>query len=496
MKHIRVARPSDIDEIKIMIDRKHACEKEMSENILNAIDNSTSQEIRGNLRALVLNSIEDIENIEAVKGGAAFEKAYKNDAKNYGFVAKNDLHNASKFREHIVDQSNIEKMDTEALGSLIRFYGEFIEAGVGQRNVREDEAIAKIYSQLKPAYRESSPDDLNKLRSDYQKSDDPNKPEWKKSGGLVKPVAKGPAVLRNRLKRSKEPLKEMDRATGLERVETDEEFKRRQAAIAIYDSKRSGVEKQLAQASGGMGIWAQEDEDLLARMNKVFGLIHGATISGTTTDALFFINRMSLVDLWTRAQEPRNETLLKAVQTYYGGNYQDSRKKGFGQPSCWGLDPLYYMIPVASIAGKGHHTILEVAIPLVLNGKMKYTINRYTTLLSEVRDQRGEDSTKIRDVLKRFENDDRNKCILVYYAPSKEIEGYVLFDKQDAAWDAVAKADQELMNKFKAFNPYPTRAQVATLHPQLQDIAVLTTREEFNRRTAVFGQSIYNRQPR
>ena len=218
---------------------------------------------------------------------------------------------------------------------------------------------------------------LNERRTSYQKSDDPRKPEWKKSSPTKPP---SDLVLRNRL------LTEPTKQDG----EDDEYLKWRIATIKDYQLKRSRVEKQLAAAKGGISLYVQLDEDLLARMNKVSGLVTGATISGTTTDTLFFLNRMALVDLWSGAQEPNNQDFYKAIQAMYEGwDYSELKQgKTVKDPNApRGLDPLFYLIPVGAIVGKGHHTTLEVALPLVQNNKMHYVIGRYTTLLAERRDE-------------------------------------------------------------------------------------------------------------
>ena len=91
--------------IEGIIAQKQSCEKEMAEAILAAIDNSPSQEIRGVIRQLVANSVQDVEDIIAAKGEAAFQKAYDKDAhgkdehlgKAYGFVQQNKLDKSDKF---------------------------------------------------------------------------------------------------------------------------------------------------------------------------------------------------------------------------------------------------------------------------------------------------------------------------------------------------------------------------------------------------------------
>lgn len=84
----------------------------------------------------------------------------------------------------------------------------------------------------------------------------------------------------------------------------------------------------------GIKKWAIMATDVTGKMDRVFGLMKGATISGTTTDNIYFLNKF-----------------CKAVK-----------------------DPILYLLPVGAIAGGGHHSLLEVALPLTMNGLIDYSI--------------------------------------------------------------------------------------------------------------------------
>ena len=86
-------------------------------------------------------------------------------------------------------------------------------------------------------------------------------------------------------------------------------------------------------ALGGAGIarWMPTEKDVLYRIERTFGLKVGATISGTTTDTLFFL-----------------ETVPQRV------------------------DPIFYLLPVATIAAQKHHSLVETAAALTLCGKVTY----------------------------------------------------------------------------------------------------------------------------
>lgn len=93
----------------------------------------------------------------------------------------------------------------------------------------------------------------------------------------------------------------------------------------------------------GLAQWDVMKGDTCGKMDKVFGLCPGATISGTTTDNIFFFQRFGKI----------------------------------------GMDPLFFLLPLAAIVGGGHHTMLEVALPLSLNNIISYKIGLYSTLFPD-----------------------------------------------------------------------------------------------------------------
>ena len=256
----------------------------------------------------------------------------------------------------------------------------------------------------------------------------------------------------------------------------------------------SRVERQLAAMSGGIQRWLHLDADPLAKMDKVFGLSHGATISGTTTDTLFFINKIAYVDLWLSNKTP-DVHIPEYLKCYYEGwNWEYYDRMGLkvvfvkhlnkivtmtpfikARPHRYfitGLDPMYYMVPLGTIVGQGHHTTLEVALPLALNRKIDYAICEYTSLLPSRGSRRDKsDVSGVKLILETAKNDTRNKYILVYYTENRRT-GYVLFDKKKDAqlWNKIAKADVELMNKFKKFKPYPTKEDIASIDVKIAEL--------------------------
>lgn len=82
--------------------------------------------------------------------------------------------------------------------------------------------------------------------------------------------------------------------------------------------------------TAGIELKQAAKKDVLAKMEEVFGLHRGGGISGTTADMIHFINRFS-----------------KAVA---------------------GFDPIYYLMPVATLVYNYHHALIEVAGTLAING--------------------------------------------------------------------------------------------------------------------------------
>jgi hypothetical protein len=111
------------------------------------------------------------------------------------------------------------------------------------------------------------------------------------------------------------------------------------------------------------------------RVDNVFGLAPVADISGTTTDTIYFTEK-------------------------------------FSGPS--GGDNIFYLLPLATIVAGGHHSLLEVALPLTMNKIIDYHIGFYRSLFPSAGGAQG--AGAISNVLARAESNPMNRHILVYYA--------------------------------------------------------------------------------
>lgn len=206
--------------------------------------------------------------------------------------------------------------------------------------------------------------------------------------------------------------------TGLRLREkkTGEEKNRYNRKALCRDARKLAIDRH---KYSGINAWCVRSADLTARIDEVFGLMRGATISGTTTDNIYMLEKFA--------------TSLN--------------------------DPIYYLLPVATIVGYGHHSLLEVATPLTLNGAISYSIGLYTTLFPDRSGVGGgnkkEDGAadKINKILEYYENNHNNRLIMCYYeggclAGSFEFENKV-------AWKNAFETNDRFLKTFirKVFFP-------------------------------------------
>lgn len=490
-----------------IINGKQQVEWTMAKALLNEFNDKNGL-IHNGLKALVLNAIDEIVEIWEDKGESIIEMAYYKDAVNYTFVkseaGKFIFRSHKHFYEKLKDAAYLSELSTADLGSLIRFYGEVIECGVhlGSKGTEDD----KDWSWLKKPTWDLSPNERVKLSAQqsfvgrfeplvakmksYQRfgADDPL---HSSDGGFWDKSESGQ---RQRKKASKYTAKEL-------------------MEIRL---KNTTVERALIKVKGGISRWIQLPEDLLNKIDLVFGLSHGATISGTTADNIFFINRMSLLDIYLTEVKKQPALPDWRLALYEGWDinlykegkgkwivYRDKQGKIVKEPyvrdlkrgeyshhGFYGVDPVYYMLPLGTIAGEAHHTTSEIALPLAINlnydaeGNLKqpkdqlfkYAIGRYKDLLPKRGEARelspGLGLGKIEEILTTAQIDHRNRLVLIYYKKPKEIGGYILFDESDnkdlQVWSELAKTNKKMMDKFKGFAPYPTKQNIESLHPAIR----------------------------
>jgi len=176
----------------------------------------------------------------------------------------------------------------------------------------------------------------------------------------------------------------------------------------------------------GIKKWAIMGNDVTGKMDRLFGLMKGATISGTTTDNIYFLNKFG-----------------KAIK-----------------------DPILYLLPVGSIAGGGHHSLIEVAIPLTINGFIDYSVGLYSTLIpggtAPMRSaRRSMGAEALRKVCGVWEARPENHLLLCFYEQG-QLAGALVADKTKdrADWLRAFKADASLMDAFANMAISPTEGQL------------------------------------
>jgi len=428
IQHIRADKPVLKTMIRKFIDNQQALESEMARAIVRVFN--TNYDLITPLRYIVLNAIEDIEYLQEnrVRGKSVVADAFNGDAKFYGFVSK-----GNKSGMHVFSQDNFVQQVKERLltlnavqcSDMIRFYGEVIERG--SKRPKASKIPAKYFDietgkDIRPPLPPKlgrNVEALNEKRINYQK-DSRNKGWWNKK-------IEDPKARRLRIKR-KDATPEQRKA---------------------HEDSLTNAERAVIKLNAGISRWIQLPEDLGNKIDKVFGLQKGATISGTTTDTIFFLNRMTLIDEAMKTGSP--------LKKHY---FADNGPKG--------LDPIYYMLPLATLVSEGHHTVVEVALPLSLNGIItEYKIGRYATLMPNRKGRNNDGANEIRKLLQSYQN--KSKQMLIYYDRNGEIGGAVTFSSEAMnLWDKIAVADEKLMYKINGFPPKPTIENIASFHPEIK----------------------------
>ena len=86
------------------------------------------------------------------------------------------------------------------------------------------------------------------------------------------------------------------------------------------------------------------------------------------------------------------------------------------------------MLPLGTIVYNAHHTLLEVALPLTLNGAIDYHVGFYSTLLPPGSEQHSSAKT-IKKILLAAENAGDNRHFMQWRNNGGQVLGGILFDK-------------------------------------------------------------------
>lgn len=500
MEHIIVKNDAlKTQALKALIDEKQKNEQDMAEELLKTFDQDTT--FMGYLRALVANAMDDIRWL-TVQGGEQGFKDALGDAVNYRWVLEQygipgadsatrqqrleKLTEKWKFFYDFLTESggaNMFSLNASKCADMIRFYGEVIDAC---SKLKSKDIILK---DLKRSLVELGKQILDRSK-DYQIQhgfQGGKGPQWTKPKIMTDPGGRGRILGQIGMKDGKviddysysdlKPPKPSD-PDYQEKLKVYNWMK---SMVDEFVKRRTATELRIAQMQGGVRLWVHTEVDRTAKIDKVFGLSHGATISGTTTDNVFFFNRFSLVDRYLgedpTVMDGRLDKFLLKYYSFAGG------PKGvrFGERVTRNvpvprrnqiIDPILYILPLGAIVGEGHHSTIECALPLVLNGIIDYTVGEYETLFPRDRQRRNACGSMgaIKNTLAKYQQKNRDKKIIIYYDANGDYEGYFRFDPvRDQQWGAIAEVSQAMSNKFAGFRQYPTKDNVASLHNSIRE---------------------------
>lgn len=305
---------------------------------------------------------------------------------------------------------NVDHFLAEHCSDIVRIYGEIVEKA-GRRTMDYQFHVTQMFPKFHVQDKEKSG-----YRKDWQHAKmDPLSPDVPQ-GSLIWDAEKGGGRRRGRVKPGPRQDNEYEKATGW---------------------GASSIER------GGISTIVLEPDNTSLWIDRHFGLQEGGTISGTTTDTIFFFNR-------------------------FGGR---------------DIDPLYHLLPIATIVAGGHHTLVEVALSLSLNRlkygesegrgtRVFYSIGMYTTLMPTLPDgvtvaARHRNKDVIQGLLRQYENDIRNKYILVYFSDDNRPYGYYEFDRFDGddkhLFKLLASTDDNMLQYFRRNQKYMSKSEIRDL---------------------------------
>jgi hypothetical protein len=180
-----------------------------------------------------------------------------------------------------------------------------------------------------------------------------------------------------------------------------------------------------------MEFFRVNGSDLCRKIDLFFGLLKGATISGTTTDTALVMEAF-----------------------------------GYGV----GLHAGYYLFPVATIAASLHHTLLEAGLALGLVGAIDgYSVGFYTTLKPKGGFPGELDS--VRGTLHEYEGKPKNRHMTLWYDMAigeHRPVGGILWDAREAQITKNTLLNgKNLLDKMMSFPNLPNKDNVVRLINEL-----------------------------
>jgi hypothetical protein len=201
-------------------------------------------------------------------------------------------------------------------------------------------------------------------------------------------------------------------------------YGRQRRSVQAGTQSTSDVHSFLISQAGGAARFQLKNKSTVNRIDQVYGLTPLADISGTTTDSIYFTERFAI---------------------HTGG------------------DPVFYLLPLATLVAGGHHSMLEVALSLTINSLIDYRIGFYTTLFPA---RTTKASGAIRSALNLAETGQKNRHMLVYYAAGDNIStpgrpaGCFLYERGDLWGFKNFSKCVEVLDSFPFMPAWPNEEQL------------------------------------
>jgi len=232
---------------------------------------------------------------------------------------------------------------------------------------------------------------------------------------------------------------------------------------AFREEKDRDVRKRQLQEYGpmmgdkpGIALFQLDEASSIKQIDRMFGLMKGADISGTTADTVFAIEA-----LWYH---------FHAGTMKSGGEWTDKKIAAWMEDALR-IKEVLYLLPLVTMTYQVHHTLLECAFTLSINDYIDYSVGVYTSLVPQYwKDQEyyvetgkvqkvqkgkvvlglpekekktapwlepeGDEFkravTDLKKILKDHEDTEANRYLLCYFAtPQAEPKGVFVFDKKN-----------------------------------------------------------------
>jgi len=171
----------------------------------------------------------------------------------------------------------------------------------------------------------------------------------------------------------------------------------------------------------GMENTRLQDRSTVKKIDFAFALPEGCDISGTTADSIFFVDHMARF------------VGAEALQQMTGVTQKDINT--------------IQLLPVATMVSQAHHTLLECALTLTLNGFMKYHAGYYETL----KPTGGCDSDIENLFTQAAETALENSLFVMCYRHEFKVEAYMMMTREEIRlFKDVARMSDSTLLEWKA----------------------------------------------